>query len=31
MMSAMASPAMLMIAPLIVAGRMIPGSRYHPE
>jgi len=27
----MVVPAPLMIIPLIVAGRMIPGSRHHPE
>jgi hypothetical protein len=31
MMPAMAAPALLMIAPLIIAGRMIPGSRHDPE
>jgi hypothetical protein len=31
MMPAMAAPALLMIAPLIIAGRLIPGSRHDPE
>jgi len=30
-MPAMAAPALLMIAPLITAGRMIPGSWPDPE
>jgi hypothetical protein len=31
MMSAMAAPALPMIAPLIIAGWMIPGARHSPE
>jgi hypothetical protein len=31
MMPAMAAPALPMIAPLIVAGRMISGARHNPE
>src|SRR5215475_11048003 len=31
MMPAMAAPALLLITPLIAAGRMIPGSRHSPE
>jgi hypothetical protein len=30
-MPAMAAPAPLMIAPLIIAGWMVPGSRHDPE
>ena len=31
MMPAIAAPALLMIAPLIIAGRMIVGARHDPE
>jgi hypothetical protein len=31
MMPAMAAPALPMIAPLIIAGRMISGARHNPK